>query len=219
MRRTSSQNLSYKPSYRRHLPHIQPPGATLFITYRLAGSIPAETLRILLDENEQIEKRLARIGDPVEHTRAANRERRRMFGRWDATLDSAQCGPFWLREDRIAAIVAESLHHLDGERYTLEAFCVMPNHVHVVFTPLQKNDDTYHAMSAIQHSLKRYTALRANQLLGRKGDFWQHESYDHFVRDESEFNRIVAYVLNNPVKAGLVSRLEDWKWSYCRTSL
>jgi REP element-mobilizing transposase RayT len=209
----------YKPSYRRHLPHIQPPGATLFITFRLAGSIPAEILHQLIEEQERTEKRLAQIGDPNERARQADRERRRMFGKWDKVLDSAQCGHLWLRDERIATLVAESLHHLDNQRYTLEAFCIMPNHVHSVFTPLEKDDGTYYSMSGIQHSLKRYTALHANRILGRKGDFWQHENYDHVVRDEREFNRIVAYVLNNPVSAGLVSRPEEWKWSYCRTSL
>ena len=209
----------YKPSYRRHLPHIQPPGATLFITFRLAGSIPAEILRQLLEEQEQAEKRLARLGDPDERMRQADRERRRMFGKWDKALDSTQCGPFWLCDGRIAALVAESLHHLDNQRYTLEAFCIMPNHVHSVFTPLEKDNGTYCSMSSIQHSLKRYTALHANRILERKGDFWQHENYDHVVRDEKEFNRIVAYVLNNPVAAGLVSAPEEWKWSYCRTNL
>jgi REP element-mobilizing transposase RayT len=209
----------YKLSYRRHLPHIQPPGATLFITFRLAGSIPAEKLQQLLEEKEQIEKRLARIGDPDERARQADRERRKSFGRWDATLDSAACGPFWLRDERIAKLVAASLHYLDDDRYTLDTFCIMPNHVHLVCTPLLKSDGAYHAMAGIMHSLKRHTALRANQILERAGQFWQHENYDHVVRDEPECNRIVTYVLNNPVSAGLVSSWEEWKWSYCRTIL
>jgi REP element-mobilizing transposase RayT len=209
----------YKPSYRRHLPHIQPPGATLFITFRLAGSIPAETLRELIEEKQRMQKRLARIGDPDERARQADREQRRMFAKWDKLLDSAQCGLFWLRDEPIAALVAESLHHLDNQRYTLDTFCIMPNHVHCVFTPLPKSGGTWYSMSSIMHSLKRHTALHANQILKRNGDFWQHENYDHVVRDEKEFNRIVACVLNNPVSAGLVSTREEWKWSYRRTNL
>lgn len=211
--------LKYKPSYRRHLPHIQPPGATLFITFRLAGSIPAEKLRQLIEEQEQIEKHITRIGDPDERMRQADRERRKMFGKWDKALDSAHSGPFWLRDERVAALVAESLHHLDSQRYTLEAFCIMPNHVHTVLTPLPKDGDNFYSMSSILHSLKRHTALHANRILERRGDFWQHENYDHVVRDEKEFNRIVAYVLNNPMSASLVSTPEEWKWSYCRTNL
>ncbi|MAU00364.1 MAG: hypothetical protein CL608_24750 [Anaerolineaceae bacterium] len=60
------------------------------------------------------------------------------------------------------------------------------------------------------HSLKRYTAVEANKVLGRQGQFWQHESYDHIVRDEAELQRIRQYVLNNPVKAGLVDSAEQW---------
>jgi REP element-mobilizing transposase RayT len=66
------------------------------------------------------------------------------------------------------------------------------------------------------HSIKRHTAYEANLILNRSGDFWQHESYDHIVRDDAEFERIVKYVLYNPVKADLVKEQADWKWSYCK---
>jgi REP element-mobilizing transposase RayT len=208
--------LDYQLFYRRHLPHIQPPGATLFVTFRLAGSIPAEVLEQLIKESRRIEAMLDKIPDPVERRRRAYEEQRRFFGKWDKALDTAQSGPFWLREDCIAAVVAESLHHLDNRKYELDAFCIMPNHGHLVFKPLPKADGRYHAMSAIMHSIKSFTANKANSLLGREGAFWQGESYDHVVRNEAEWRRIVNYVLNNPVAAGLVPRREDWKWSYCK---
>ncbi len=63
-------------------------------------------------------------------------------------------------------------------------------------------------------SFKGYTAHKANRLLCRKEAFWQHESYDHWVRDENELARIVKYIINNPVKAGLVEHWEDWPWTY-----
>jgi len=66
------------------------------------------------------------------------------------------------------------------------------------------------------HSLKGFTATQANRVLRRKGEFWGHESYDHFVRNENELGRIIRYVLNNPVKAGLAARWQDWPWSYSR---
>jgi len=208
----------YRPYYRRHLPHIQPPGATLFVTFRLAGSIPFEILCQFKEEQEQLEKRLAQIGNSAERARQADREQRRLFGKWDKTLDLAQTGPVWLGDERIAALVAESMHYLDHRRYTLEAFCIMPNHVHCVFTPKAKSLETYYSLASIMHALKRYTALYANRILGRHGDFWQHENYDHVVRDQKEFNRIITYVLNNPVSAGFVSMPEEWRWSYCRTN-
>jgi len=216
---TEMSNLEYQLFYQRHLPHIQPPGATLFITCRLADSIPRAVMEQLLKEARRAEETLARIPDQRERAQQADEFQRRLFGKWDSALGTAESGPFWLRDPRIAAVVAEGLHHRDGRVYALDAFCIMPNHVHLVCTPLAREGGTDHAMSAILHSLKRYTARQANQLLGREGAFWQHESYDHVVRDEAEWRRIVTYVLNNPVACGLIERWEEWEWSYCRTDL
>ena len=114
----------------------------------------------------------------------------------------------------------------------------MPNHVHVLLLPLprvghaasvSKNDDCEHKsrstvgeqndqlspLARIMHSLKSYTANEANTILGRTGRFWQKESYDHWVRDDDEMDRIVNYIRGNPVKAGLCAHHEDWRWSSC----
>lgn len=211
--------LEYQPFYRRHLPHLQPPGATLFITFRLVGSLPSEVLQQLCAETKRVDAILARISSSQERVQRAYLEQRRLFGGWDAELHMTQDGPFWLQEPQVAAMVAESLHYRSDRVYDLDAFCIMPNHVHVVFTPLLKADGTYHAMSAIMHSLKRYTARQANLMLGRGGDFWQHENYDHVVRDEAEWHRIITYVLNNPVKAGLVKQWDEWPWTYCKQAV
>jgi REP element-mobilizing transposase RayT len=68
-------------------------------------------------------------------------------------------------------------------------------------------------------SLKRHTARQANIVLGRQGAFWQDESYDHVIRDNTEFLRISHYVLENPVKTGLVSNWDEWPWSYVKPNL
>jgi putative transposase len=212
-------NLDYRLFYQRHLPHYQPPGATLFVTFRLANSIPAVVRERLLEEANQSKSALERITDPQERAHEADLAQRRLFGKWDRALGTISNGPFWLRVHPIATLVCQGLCYRNGQVYDLDAFCIMPNHVHVVFTPLPKADGTYHAMSAILHSLKRYTAHEANRLLERQGDFWQHENYDHVVRDEAEWCRIVTYVLNNPMAAGLVQRREDWEWSYSKHPL
>jgi REP element-mobilizing transposase RayT len=170
----------------------------------------------LREEAERIEAALVGLADPQERNQRAYLEQRRLFGKWDSALDGSGDDTCWLRDPRVADLVAESLHYRDGQIYGLNAFCIMPNHVHVVYAPLPKANGDYHAMSAIMHSLKRYTARQANLLLGREGNFWQHENYDHVVRDEAELRRIITYVLNNPVKAGLAQRWEDWKWAYCK---
>jgi 3-isopropylmalate/(R)-2-methylmalate dehydratase small subunit len=188
----------------------------LFITFRLAGSLPRAVIEELMAERQWVEERVGQITDPTERARQIHREERRLFEKWDAALDAHRQGPRWLADHRIANLVAESLHSRDGKVYTLHALCIMPNHVHLVCTPLEKPDGTYHSLPAILHSLKHYTAREANLILGRLGAFWQAESYDHVVRDEGELRRIIAYVLNNPVEAGLVSSWEEWPWNYSR---
>ncbi len=209
--------LKYQLFYQRHLPHLQPAGATLFITFRLAGSIPQEILQRLRAKAERCKVALSHIVDPQERAQRAYLEQRRLFGKWDKALDTTPNGPFWLRDARIAQLVAESLHYRNGRVYNLDAFCIMPNHVHLVCTPLAQADGKYYALSAIMHSLKRHTARQANLLLEREGSFWQNESYDHAARTEAEWRRIISYVLNNPVKAGLAQRWEEWPHTYCKT--
>ena len=232
-------NHDYKPYYHRDLPHIQPLGATFFITFRLAGSIPRSVLQQWKTENLHFLKSRNEIRAAGQKQKHRELEwKRKWFRRFEETLDNAQIGPVWLKDDRIAKEVAASLHYRDGKVYRLEAYCIMANHVHVVFTPLpiqsegveqtaclpandndaQPNRLCYNSLSFIMQSLKGYTARKANQLLGRSGRFWQHESHDHCVRNPNELKRIINYVLNNPVKAGLAEDWEKWQWSYYRTS-
>lgn len=207
---------SYKNFYRRNLPHIQPKGATLFITFRLANSLPKEVIERLQAEKEQAEKRISQIVDKREREKQRSLEHRRFFGKWDDALDSLAYGEKYLSNPQIADLVAESLYYRDGKVYELAAFCVMPNHGHRVCAPLEESEDRYHPLSKIIHSLKRYTALEANVILGCEGAFWQHENYDHYVRNEAELERIIKYVVYNPVKAGLVDDWKKWKWTYCK---
>ena len=99
-----------------------------------------------------------------------------------------RCG---LRDESIAGQVSDSLLHRDRSVYRLDAYSIMPNHVHVVFKPLpisenvQGNED-YHSLASIMQSLKGFTAHSCNRLLGREGEFWAHESYDHYVRNNHE---------------------------------
>ena len=89
---------------------------------------------------------LAKISDPTERRQRACEEQHRLFGKWDKALDASQSGPFWLREQSIAALIAESLHYRNGKVYDLDAFCIMPNHIHLVCKPLPKTDGPYHAI-------------------------------------------------------------------------
>ena len=120
---------------------------------------------------------------------------------------------------RIAALVAGAIRHFDQDRYDLLAFCIMPNHVHLVLTPLSKDTGEHWSLARILHSIKGYSANRANRILGRSGAFWQHESYDHYARDTGELERIIAYVVQNPAKAGLTDEWTAWPWTYVAASV
>jgi putative transposase len=208
--------LQYQPFYHRHLPHIQPPGATLFVTFRLVDSIPVAIQQELLKQTREIEHCLAQIQDKAQQRELAYREHKRLFSRWDAALDNPSSGPHWLLEPAVAHILVESLHFRDGEVYDLDTYCIMSNHVHVLFTPLEESEDRYYALPGIMQSLKGFMARKANQVLKRDGQFWQHESYDHIVRDEKELQRIRRYILMNPVRAGVVEAWAEWPWRYCK---
>ncbi|MDZ7359083.1 MAG: hypothetical protein ONB33_15915, partial [candidate division KSB1 bacterium] len=132
-------------------------------------------------------------------------------------------------DPRIARLVYESIRYRDGKVYDLDCLTIMANHVHQMIEPLAEpvgqvanlphnRQDVIlpYSVSKIMHSLKRYTGRQANLILGREGPFWQDESYDHAVRSEKEYERIIWYILNNPVKAGLVDSWEKWEWSYCK---
>lgn len=125
----------------------------------------------------------------------------------DQRLDDC-LGECWLRRPEIASIVQDALIHFDGERYRLLGWCVMPNHVHAVAEVRES-----HALGAIVQAWKSFTAKQANRALGRSGPFWHKDYFDRFIRDEGHLGRTIAYVENNPVKAGLAHTPSDWAFS------
>ncbi len=172
-------------SYRRRLPHLQAGDRPVFLTWRLYGSLPPNRV----------------FGSEASAGHA--------FVAMDSLLDRARGGPLHLRQPEVAELMIRALLYGQDnmKSYQLHAWVVMANHVHVLLTPFVE-------ISKITHSLKRFTAREANRILGLIGQpFWQDESYDHLVRDGGEFDRIVRYIENNPVTAGLVSAPECFPWS------
>ena len=130
---------SYKQYFRRNLPHIHPIGATLFITFRRHGSIS----QALLDKYQQKKSWLEQRKFQGQHA-SENEElefHRYWFRAFEDALHTNNCGPLWLGEDTIAEIVKESLHHRDNKDYQLDAYCIMPKHVHLVFAPYLSEKD------------------------------------------------------------------------------
>lgn len=178
------------------LPHWTQEGATYAVTFRLFDALPSEVLQQWLAEREDIVKTARQLGRELSD---AERERLDQLHseRVERWLDAGH-GCCFLRNGPVAELIASALRYFDGQRYDLFAWCAMPNHVHVVFRP--QADWT---LSKILHSWKSYTAKEANRILGRSGEFWQDEYYDHLVRNDRDFEHQVRYVLENPSKAGL----------------
>ncbi|MBI3793693.1 MAG: transposase [Nitrospinae bacterium] len=97
-------------------------------------------------------------------------------------------------------------------RFELAIALAMPDHVHLLLCPLELTEGIYHSLSSILKLIKGRSANRINALLGRKGSFWQKESFDRIVRDQHEWQEKYQYILNNPVKAGLALRPTEYSW-------
>jgi REP element-mobilizing transposase RayT len=217
---------------RRRLPHWYVPGASFFVTFRLADSLPRVVLESLATKREL----LLRQRPPSGMSEQANRDRihKLLFAEYDRHLDQGS-DVAWLKQPEVAEVVRNSLYHFHGERYHLMSYCIMPNHVHVLFAPkttgatasetefptLGERADRHSPLASILHSWKSFTAHEINKVLGRSGTLWQPESYDHWARDEDELERIVDYIAANPTKANLAARPTDFRFSsaydrYCR---
>jgi REP element-mobilizing transposase RayT len=171
--------------YQRRLPHWQPTGQDIFITWRLHGSLPG------------------RILPPKTNSAPGT-----TFIHYDRILDRARTGPLWLSDTRIAeSLLNAFIAAQRAEMMRLSAYVLMANHVHILWTPMIP-------LEKITHQIKGATTHQANLILSRAGNrFWQDESFDHWIRNPSEWQKIRAYIENNPVAAGLVARPENWLWS------
>jgi hypothetical protein len=177
----------------------------IFLTWNLKGALPAEVLDRFQRERERLEREPPRPGETNDARRL--RHNKMVFAMADRYLDQADQGPLCLRDAHAAQIVEDSIVFGAGQRYQSFAYVVMPNHVHVLLTP-------HWRLEKITQGIKGYTAHEINALHDARGRaFWQDESYDHWARDEEEFYRIIAYIEDNPSKAGLCHRPGDWPWS------
>ena len=151
----------------------------------------------------------------IEHQKLLHVAQKKLFAETDAFLDNNLNQPYWLREKPVAEIIGAAIHHRDGKQYCLHAFTIMPNHVHMLMTLFP----TSPVLFKVMQDLKKYTGLHGNRCIGREGQFWEKESYDHIVRSEDEFFRVVNYILRNPVKAGFVKEWKQWPNTFVKTEL
>ena len=176
---------------RGYIPHFEGGEIVQFLTFRLADSMPQSVLkrwRAELDLTSKIDQTTFRK-------------------RIEKYLDQGY-GGCYLQDPRISELLEETLLKFDGEKYSLISWVIMPNHVHLLLKPIGEEE-----LGKITHSIKSFTAHTANQILGRKGKFWQAETFDRYIRDRDHYVNVIRYIENNPVKARLCATPEEWRFS------
>ena len=221
---------------RKYLPHFENQRYQM-ITYRLYDSVPREVIEQWKREvgggvrassppnnedaangtqasslqnqragsprsNASFDIDIKRAGSP--HSNSKEREKLVMIDKYE---DSG-VGQCFMRDDRVAQIVKDALFYYDGNKYKIIAWCIMPNHVHTLIEVFNSI-----SLSEIIHSWKSFSANQINKLLNRTGQVWMMEYFDRYIRDYEHFDKVVNYIHNNPVKAGLVKSPSEYRWS------
>jgi putative DNA methylase len=193
---------------RLYLPHFEAEDVPQFVSFRLADALPREVLERWKGEVRQLQQALE-----FQRLEAAAAEQRRqqlmttLNRRIEAYLDKGH-GEALLRDARLASIVEQALLYFDGQRYSLHAWIVMPNHVYALFTPSRE-----WFLSQILMSWKSFTSKEIGKALGRTGRIWEREYFDRMIRSGKHYWWTVDYIEQNPVEAGLCKKREDWVFS------
>jgi len=185
-----------------NVPHWRQDGVTYFLTWRTADSMPKERVDAWYAEREEWLKK-----HPEPWEARTEEEYYQLFpDRWEKWLDECH-GECVLARPELRMIVEDVLRHGDEAslppaatrasqlpKYRLKDFVVMPNHVHVLVTPLGE-----HTLSELVQEWKSVSSHRINKALGRKGEFWQKEYFDHIVRSAEQLEKFRSYIQRNPL--------------------
>ncbi len=178
---------------RGFLPHWDFEKSTQAITFRLADSVPAEVIK---HWNQEI--------DTMPDSKIRDRELHRRIAKYE----DAGNGSAVFKNPSCAAVIQDKLIAGHSSSYSLIDWCIMPNHVHVLIRLIEN-----HSLADIVKSWKGGSAIEINRILQQKGTLWQRDYYDRYVRDLEHLHDCIAYIRNNPVKAGLCDKPEDWPYS------
>lgn len=214
--------------HQSRLPHVTPAGGNFFITFRLADALPQPLIKAMTVAYRKEAKRICRLGlSSTEKRKLITNARSEYFGQFDHQLDQKPFGGCVLQNSECARLLIEQISRYDGDLYDLQAYCVMPNHVHLLINlarQLTDSDDfylheeelslTYVPLCEIMRRIKGASARYINLYLGRSGPLWQKDSYDHWIRHNEKWANFYYYILNNPIKAGLVGEGEVWPYSF-----
>ena len=181
--------------FKRHLPHLHFNDGIYFITSRLYD--PSNFYSLMASGNNETDSK---------------DEFNSHFEEYDNYLHKMKSSIHYFDDFSVASILKNEFHNFDNREYELIAYTIMSNHFHLLFKLLSRNS----GISKILQKIKGRSAFLINKYLNRKGKLWQDESYDRWVRDDKELYFIIKYILENPVKAGLVKTWNDYPFSYCK---
>ena len=214
-----------KTEYRIKLPHIQPVGATFFVTFRLFESTPYSILDGLKTKYIQLIENAKKISSLHSRNYEIFLLRKKYLIEYDHLLHAIKSGPMYMNDNEIMGIVRAQLERFDNDLYQLLAYCIMSNHVHILIdTSIQLSDIVddnelemrYKPLDQIMKSIKGPSAWYANKHLDRKGKFWERESFDIYIRNDKMLNNVITYILENPVKAKMVNHWEEYPGNYLK---
>jgi putative DNA methylase len=177
---------------RGYLPHFDGRAIPQFITLGLFGSVPDAVFQRWVRELDRVNSKRDQIN---------------LQTRIERYLDQGY-GEAFMKIPRVAEMVQNELLHYDGQRYRLSSWVVMPNHIHFLMIRVEAVE-----LADIMQSFKSLTAHKAHKILRRKGHFWMQDYFDRYIRNAEHFAKTVRYIENNPVKARLCRRPQDWPFS------
>lgn len=181
--------------YWQKLPHFDHIGAAFFVTFRLKNSIDAKTAKKLKKERHQARSKAFQARTNEEQDRLLYEAERHYFLKYDGLLDHPTLGDRYLTEKHCMTILKDVMHEYDGLYYSLEAFSIMSNHVHLLIdTSVQlpiagsmPNLKKYQYLKDIMRRIKGKTGLFINKQRGTSGKIWEEESYDRYIRSPKHF--------------------------------
>jgi REP element-mobilizing transposase RayT len=119
----------------------------------------------------------------------------------------------WILPQAVRPIVLECCLHDNEKKFDLKVAVVMPDHVHLIFIPLTDYESMeVCSLAKIMDAIKGVSAHKINKALDRKGRVWQPESFDHVLRSSESLDAKIEYLLDNPLRRGLVREWRDYPW-------
>ncbi len=177
----------------KYLPHWQQGQVLQFVSWHLGDALPVSVRNQI-----NAERKVWIHSHPQPWDTQTEREYFKLFSERLHKLLDQGLGSCLLRGQRIRQIVTDCIHYLTGKQLDLDCYVIMPNHVHILFSPLPDED-----LSQIIQRLKSYTSHQINQTLSKKGTVWMADYWDRMIRSPRHYWKVRQYIENNPTKANL----------------